>query len=509
MSRLRSAFTRAWIPDALLFCGSLALYTRTLAPTFYLWDAAELAAGAWTLGIVHPTGYPLYLLLTKAFMLLVPIGDVGYRANLFSALCAAMALVVLRRAIALATGAPWCALGAMAFLGVSFPVWSSAVAAEVYTLHALFVGLMLWLGLRWRGTGSRRDFLLGALVIGLSFGNHMSTSLLIPAIAFFVWRTVRIYRLSLATWIEALALSMIGPLTYLYLPLRYAAGPAMNWMLTAEVDPSRLEGFLWMVRGRMFSVFMFKYGPLDLLGEILAMGGLFWQSFIGIGIVAAAVGLWVQARRDGTLAGTLALIALCHSAFFVNYSVLDKSTMFVPVFLVLAFWIGEALNAGVARLTAGESRWPVGWLAPAVTVLIVGWLAWSTYPRVDLSRYDEPRRFGERVLREAPRDALIVGFWLNVTPLIYLQSVEGVRPDVEIFDWGTYGLSRQDAFIAAGVPSRKARDMARDLIRDRVEIELYTGRTVLALEGDDVLTDRFTLVPRGDIYTICQPGGCK
>ncbi|MGH7355705.1 MAG: protein O-mannosyl-transferase family [Candidatus Rokuibacteriota bacterium] len=509
MSRLRPALVGAWIPDALLFFGSLGLYTRTLAPTFYLWDSAELAAGAWTLGIVHPTGYPLYLLLAKGFMLLVPIGDAGYRANLFSAVCAAVALVVLRRAIALATGAPWCALGAVAFLGVSFPVWSSAVAAEVYTLHAVFIGLLLWLGLRWRATGHRRDFLLGALVLGLSFGNHMSTSLLLPAVAFFVWRTVRRQPLSLATWIQALALSTLGPLTYLYLPLRYAAAPALNWVLTTEVDLTTLEGLLWMVRGRMFNVFMFWYGPRELLGEILGFGQLLWRSLLGVGVAAAALGLSVQARRDGTLAGTLGLQALCHSAFFVNYSVMDKNTMFMPVFLVLAFWVGEALTAGVAWLAGTESGWRGSWLSASVTVVLVGSLAWSTYPRVDLSRYDEPRRFGERVLREVPRDALIVGFWLNITPLIYLQSVEGLRPDVEIFDWGWYALARQDALFAAGVPRRQARAMARELVRDRIEFELATGRTVLALEDDDVLSRRFTLEPRGDIFTLCAPAGCE
>lgn len=508
MSRLRSAVDRLWVLDALLFGGSLALYTRTLAPTFYLWDSAELAAGAWTLGIVHPTGYPVYLLLAKGFMLLVPIGDAGYRANLFSAVCAALALVALRRAIALATGAPWCALGAVAFLGASFPFWSSAVAAEVYTLHALFLALLLWLGLRWRTTGAHRDFLLGALVIGLSFGNHMSTALLLPAVAFFVWRIARRRPPAAATWIWALALSAVGPLTYAYLPLRYAAAPPLNWLQRHEVDLSTLDGIFWMMRARVFSLYMFAYGPLDLSGEILSFGALLWRSFLGIGVVAAAAGLWFQARRDGTLAGTLGLIALVHTTFFVNYAAVDKEGMFVPVYVVLAFWLAEALNAGAARLGGGEAGWRSGWPSAAVTIFIVGWLAWSTYPRVDLSRYDEPRRFGERVLREAPPDAFIVGAWFNITPLLYLQAVENMRPDVDLFDWGSYSLVRQDALTARGMPRRQARRMAHERTRERVAIQLLTGRPVLALEKGEPFSERFTLVPRGDIFTLCAESSC-
>lgn len=48
---------------------SLSAYTLTLAPTFYNLDSAEFAIGVHTLGIVHATGYPLYLLLGRILLL--------------------------------------------------------------------------------------------------------------------------------------------------------------------------------------------------------------------------------------------------------------------------------------------------------------------------------------------------------------------------------------------------------------------------------------------------------
>jgi hypothetical protein len=176
---------------------------------------------------------------------------------------------------------------------------------------------------------------------------------------------------------------------------------------------------------------------------------------------------------------------------------------------VLAFWLAEALGAAADHLAAGDGRRPAAWLLASVTVLIVGWLTWSTFPRVDLHRYDEPRTFGERVLRDAPRDALIAGTWFNITPLLYLQAVEGLRRDVEIFDWGTHSLARQAALTAGGLSRRDARRLARESVRNRIEIEVATGRTVLALENDETLSGAFALEPRGDIFTLCAPEGCR
>ena len=72
-----------------LFLGSLVLYIRTLAPSLLFGDSAEFQTIAHTLGIGHPTGYPVYVLLARLFTLL-PIGEVAYRVNLFSAFCAAL-----------------------------------------------------------------------------------------------------------------------------------------------------------------------------------------------------------------------------------------------------------------------------------------------------------------------------------------------------------------------------------------------------------------------------------
>src|SRR6476661_6636805 len=71
---------------------ALAVYVRTLAISIIWGDSPELTAAAYNLGIPHPTGYPLYMLISHAFLRVFPFGSVAYRMNLLSALCGAGAV---------------------------------------------------------------------------------------------------------------------------------------------------------------------------------------------------------------------------------------------------------------------------------------------------------------------------------------------------------------------------------------------------------------------------------
>ncbi len=154
--RFVAAARRAWdrVGDGVLalalFAASLALYVQTLAPSVATLfdDSLEFPLVSYRLGIAHPTGYPLYTLLGKLFTLL-PWHNVAWRVNLLSAVAGALAVtfvfLVARQLVARRLPA---LLGAVA-LAVSPVFWSQAVIAEVYTLAAAFIALLLWLALRW------------------------------------------------------------------------------------------------------------------------------------------------------------------------------------------------------------------------------------------------------------------------------------------------------------------------------------------------------------------------
>lgn len=140
--------------DALLFVGlfvaSLALYLRTMAPSVATLfdDSLEFPLAAHQLAIAHPTGYPLYMLLGKAFTL-GPAPNPAWALNALSALCGALAVAWVYRLSREWTRRRWTALVGAAALAVSPIFWSQAIVAEVYALNALFVAATLWLAVRW------------------------------------------------------------------------------------------------------------------------------------------------------------------------------------------------------------------------------------------------------------------------------------------------------------------------------------------------------------------------
>src|SRR5947209_508958 len=149
-------------------------------------DYAEFQMCAAILGVPHPTGYPLYVLLGKLFTLL-PVGDVAYRVNLSSAIymagAAAVLFAVAARLIAsLGARTWWWAAGAgAAFFALSPTVWSMALVARSYSLNALLVASVIFALVSWRRTGRPGWFYASCALIGLSLVHHGTTYLLLPA----------------------------------------------------------------------------------------------------------------------------------------------------------------------------------------------------------------------------------------------------------------------------------------------------------------------------------------
>lgn len=174
----------------------LAGYVATLAPTVTFWDAGEFITAAHTLGIPHPPGTPLWVLLAHAWGRLVPVGDYAWRINLLSAACGALAAgcwflvahAAARRTTAAARGWFPAVAGAAAALvaAFGFTAWQNAVEAEVYAVAMLAIALAAWCAVRWRavrGTPAAARLLLAILYLGaLSIGNHLLALLAGPAV---------------------------------------------------------------------------------------------------------------------------------------------------------------------------------------------------------------------------------------------------------------------------------------------------------------------------------------
>jgi len=228
------------------------LYLSTLSPGIDFRDSPEFVGTAFALGISHPAGFPTYNLLAKALTYL-PLGSVAFKVNLFSALFACLTLLMLffcaRRLLTLLypeeapsrfTGYALAPAGLLAF---SLPFWNQSVVAEVYTLHAFFLCLLLYLLIVWRQSDDVRWLYAAALVYGLSAGNHATVAFLLPAllIVFFLWNRRQAGRHLAAV----VLIFLVGLSVYAYLPVRSLTEPSFDWG-----NPETADNFIYQVTDR-------------------------------------------------------------------------------------------------------------------------------------------------------------------------------------------------------------------------------------------------------------------
>ncbi|HEX5869573.1 MAG TPA: DUF2723 domain-containing protein, partial [Longimicrobium sp.] len=227
------------------------LYAITLAPSTAFWDTSEYIATAHILGIPHPPGNPLFVLLARAWeLLLSPLGlPVAVRINLFSAFMSAGSaffwyLVVHRILVAFTENELVRRVGALASVwvaGTAFTVWNqSNVNEKVYTVTLFTIALMSWIAFLWRdhveehrGQKNRRwhddnAILLVVFVLALSVGNHLMAFLAAPALFVFlvlvkprVLANARLYPLMAGV-------AVLGLCVQLYLPIRANQDPVIN-----------------------------------------------------------------------------------------------------------------------------------------------------------------------------------------------------------------------------------------------------------------------------------------
>src|SRR3972149_12223586 len=178
-----------YILPFLLFAFTLTIYILTLSRSVYFGDSGEFITAAATLGIAHPPGYPLYTMLAHLFTYL-PFGNLAFRVNLFSAVTSSLTAVVVYLICLKLTKNRIAAISASLFLAFSYLFWLYSLVAEVFSLNALFVALIILISLFiFENPQSKRLFYLLFFVFGLALTNHHTIVLLVPALVFLVLAT--------------------------------------------------------------------------------------------------------------------------------------------------------------------------------------------------------------------------------------------------------------------------------------------------------------------------------
>jgi tetratricopeptide (TPR) repeat protein len=407
---------------ALLAAGVFAVYAAGACRTIYVGDSGELVAAAATLGIPHPSGYPLYVLLGKLWTLLVPVGSVAFRMSLFSAAGAAAACGVvfwLCRRLGLHA---WAAATAALLLAFSPSFWGEANIQRVYALNALFVALATAAAFAWHRSREPRALVMAFFLCGLGATNHTFMAIVALALALFAIATAPALVKDWRTALRSGSAFAVGLLPYAYLPLRSRADPPLDWG-----NPETLASFLDVVLRRDFWGRAFIRGPGDL--PVIAwdyLRGLEVET-LGAGALLALVGAAVGWRRRWPVLLPLLVMAGNLAALAVHGSRTDIfiwHRYYIPSYLMAAVLAGMGAQVVCERLP--RRLWSLPIMVPLV-LLLTGWRDF------DRSRYRIAEDFSRVLLSTLPPGAHLSASDDNILfVLIYLHLVEGARPDLDL-----------------------------------------------------------------------------
>ncbi len=444
-----------------LFLLLFAVLVAGVAPTVPWFDGGELGAAAATLGIPHPTGFPLWTQLAHAAAL-VPVGDLAFRLNVVCAVLAVAAGVVAAVAAhRLAGGGSAGRLaGAVAALGLvlSRSAWLHGTSLEVYSLHALTAALLLWLSALLLSPGADRRWLPAAgLAAGLLLGGHGELRpLLLPVLALVLFR--RRHDLDPGLLAGAAGACALGLCVHLLLPVRAAAGPAHDW-----AHPTTLGALLdhlsaARIRRAFADRMLDPLGPRA-PGDLALYLRILWEDLaplLPLALVGAVTSTWRP--RSRWPAGVALLVLATDAAYsvLVNPMGLADRQNGLPGFTVLAVLAG----CGTVRLPLPAwARAAVGTVAVCAVALphLAGRL-----PGPDHT----PRRYGTAALAQQGPHGLLLTTSDHLSALtMWLQRAEGARPDllhlVRQHAWYSGHTGPLTAVLGRDAPVDRPADLAR------------------------------------------------
>jgi uncharacterized membrane protein YozB (DUF420 family) len=374
-----------WLIAAAVFAAAMTLYVRTLATTLLLGDSGEFQVLYSTLGLAHPTGYPVLIPLAKLITLLVPVGDAAYRGNLVSAIFASLALALLYLLGRSLSGRRLAPLVGVTAMGLYRLFWWHAIMAEAMTPGTAMIALvLLWIVLWKRGEGSPWLLFAAGLAGGLSVGIHTVTALSAPAVLVYLGLNAIGWKKKWRAYFKALLLAGLGGLAGAALTLAsFFALNALNapssflnniapqigsWGMTMQQFQSPWVRLVYLMGGRQFQDSMFSL-PQDRVMQNVDHYFVALQHDLPAVVPAlAALGLLLMFvyRRKGEryrwreallLVGSWAAMLV----YIVNYDIGDIYTYYilsyVPLIAAAAAGVGGLLDflVFIASLLSGRA----------------------------------------------------------------------------------------------------------------------------------------------------------
>jgi len=483
-----------------------------MSPTVSFWDCGEFIACSKTLSVPHPPGAPVFILIGRIFTMVPFVKDIALRMNVFSALCSAITVMVLYliivRLIREWKGYPedrWeritiAIAGVIGALGYAFTdsFWFSAVEAEVYAMSIMFTALVLFFALYWmdnyKDYKSVKYILFIIYLLGLAFGIHLLSLLVIPTILILIYFTQKDLFLRLDLWLIVPFLIVISVSIYALILIRSSQNPPLDMN-----NPENWENFKYYInreqygswsiidRRAPFWVYQTKkmflrYFGWQFIGHGTTIGsdGYIVENFSlnglkGLPFIIGIAGFFYHFMKDWKRAFSIFVLFIMTGFALIIYlnqpdpQPRERDYVYVGCFLAFSIWIGMGsymiLNY-FHNLYKNSRTKLISSLSIATLFLFL--IIPVNELRVNFHTHDRsgnymPWDYSYNILQSCEKDAILFTNGDNDTyPLWYLQIVEGIRTDVSLAnlslmntDWYILQLKQKEPRVPINIPDNQ------------------------------------------------------
>jgi hypothetical protein len=448
------------------------IYLTTLAPSVVEIDSGELATVQSTLGIAHPTGYPLFTIIGHLFSL-IPLGfSKIYQLNILAAVWCSLGAgifvytvklvldnisafeikktskplknkkirkgkkqVIPSKAVPMSEGIKYLAAILSGLILVSSRTfWFQSTSVEVYSLHIFLINLIILFLIKaylfdetpLEKTIKKR-WLVFAAVLAIGFTNHMTTLLILPGLAYSFFAKNKFNTGSIKTILVMLLIFFpILILFYSYLPIRAAQNPSMNWG-----DPINFENFFRHISGKQYQVWLFSSTAAAKKQFIYFINSLPKEFNISLFIcLSGFIASFFTGRKFFIF---LLITFLSTVAYSINYDIVDIDSYFLLAYITLSFFSAF----GIIKILLYLEHHKLGLKIPAILiVLFIGVEFYNNYGEVDQSDVYTFKDYALDVINSTARNSVIFTYQWDylVSESYYFRYVENFRRDVAVVD---------------------------------------------------------------------------
>lgn len=447
-------------------------YMLTIAPSVIQIDTGELAAVQCTLGIAHPTGYPIFTIFGYLFSLIpLPFSKI-FQLNLLAALYCAAAVSIFSLTVKLVldnlaafqfikqskekskrkkkdsnkniqsdntsnfelteTYKIISAVFSGLFLALSKTFWFQSTSVEVYSLHLLLIAIIILTLIKaFILSDSEKTiskyWLIFSVALAFGFSNHMTTLLIIPGVAYLYFAKNGFNSKSIKQILIMLLIFFpILILVYSYLPIRASQYPFMNWG-----NPVEWERIIRHISGQQYQVWLFSSTEAAAKQFNYFVGNLPKEFLLSLVLsVAGLVVSFIYLRKFFIFNLIVFLSAVLYS---INYDINDIDSYFLLAYISLAFFAAF----GIIKLLSFAVKHKMQTILPvSILVLLLGIQFYSNYDEVNQRNNFIYEDYTKSLLTTLPKNSIVFSYQWDyfISASYYFQLVEDYRKDIIVID---------------------------------------------------------------------------